>query len=53
MPEPVSPVPQPGIEARFSTLCPRCDKGIAPRDRVVYQRGHYVHTTCAAGADDE
>ena len=45
--------PKPGIEARFATLCPRCDKGISRGDRVVYQRGHYVHTTCVSGADDE
>lgn len=46
--------PQPGIVAKFDGECPRCDGAIVKGvTRVVYQRGHYIHTGCASGADDE
>lgn len=45
--------PEPGLAARYATECPRCDRGIAVGDRIVYNRGRPVHVACASGQDDE
>lgn len=45
--------PQPGIAARFEAYCGRCGGHIARGDRIVHQRGQYIHVTCASGADDQ
>ena len=45
--------PQPGIPARHSDTCPRCEDPIAPGDRIAFQRGRPIHVTCASGAEDE
>lgn len=45
--------PQPGIAARFEASCARCHRLIAIGDRIVHQRGAYIHVTCASGQDDE
>lgn len=44
---------QPGIVANFEGTCPRCPDPISRGDRVVFQRGVYIHVTCASGQDDE
>ncbi|HSV38715.1 MAG TPA: hypothetical protein VLI04_08145 [Nocardioidaceae bacterium] len=46
-------VPEPGIAAKFEAVCPRCSGDIRRGTRVVFQRGVYIHVTCASGQDDE
>lgn len=45
--------PQPGIAARRSSYCGRCDVLIVPGDRIVFARGRAVHVRCATGQEDE
>lgn len=45
--------PQPGVAARFPSLCRRCKGDVAVGDRVVFSRGRAIHVECASGADDE
>lgn len=45
--------PEPGIAAKFEAACPRCPDPIGRGDRVVFQRGVYIHVGCASGQDDE
>lgn len=45
--------PEPGIAAKFHSTCPRCHDDIQRGDRVVFQRGSYIHVDCASGQDDE
>jgi hypothetical protein len=44
---------EPGIEARFQSICPRCRDDITPGQRVIQQGDAYIHVTCASGQDDE
>lgn len=47
-------VPQPGMVARWDSDCPRCPEPIIGGvTRIAYDRGRYIHTTCASGADDD
>lgn len=45
--------PQPGIRARHSTYCARCDVLIVPPERIAFARGRAVHVRCASGQDEE
>lgn len=45
--------PEPGIKAQYATHCARCGEFIDRGERIVFQRGQYIHTSCASGADDE
>lgn len=44
--------PEPGIAARYPSTCTRCSGSISNGDRVVYQRGSYIHVGCASGQDE-
>ncbi len=45
--------PAPGIAAKHPGQCWTCDGPIFRNDRIVFRRGHAIHTRCAPGADDE
>ena len=45
--------PLPGVPARYARICPRCGENIAQGDRVVHQRGVYIHVQCASGQEDQ
>lgn len=44
--------PQPGLRAQWPGVCKRCEEPVSRGDRVVFQRGAYLHVRCASGADD-
>jgi hypothetical protein len=47
------PRPLPGILARYTSDCPRCDEPIvAGKSRIVYARGVAIHCGCYSGQDD-
>ncbi len=45
--------PLPGLAARWTAICPRCEEVVRVGDRIVFRRGEYVHVACAGGGQDE
>lgn len=45
--------PEPGIPARWATICARCKDDVNKGDRVVYRRGAYIHVRCCSGQDEQ
>lgn len=45
---------QPGHEARFPDICPRCGRDIVPGQRIKLRGSRPpIHIECASGGDDE